>query len=182
MLCRNVEGVGGARGELTREIVQLHHAIGRAAALPTGEWLQAGVTMAQVRALFALARDEDVSVGHLARALGVGVSAASLLVERLVQQGLVSRCEDPSDRRRMRCRLSPGGVRLVRRLRDGADDWLLAALDRLDTETLADLARGLRGLAGACGASASDPEAGPPEADDAGPAPGRLPVAVAAGE
>src|SRR3954463_2155864 len=57
-------------------------------------WLELDLTMSQVRAMIALSQRESMSIGTLAELLGIGISAASQLVERLVQQGLVERRED----------------------------------------------------------------------------------------
>jgi DNA-binding MarR family transcriptional regulator len=45
--------------------------------------------------------------------MDVGKAAASQLVERLVQQGLVERVEDENDRRAKKIRLQPKSLRLI---------------------------------------------------------------------
>ena len=71
-------------------------------------WLGLNMTMAQVRAMITLSQGESMPIGTLAELLGIGISAASQLVERLVEQGLVERREDRQDRRRMLIPFSPG--------------------------------------------------------------------------
>ena len=44
-------------------------------------------------------RGQSVTMRELAKELDVGESAATAVVDRLVRQGLVLRCDDPSDRR-----------------------------------------------------------------------------------
>jgi MarR family transcriptional regulator, lower aerobic nicotinate degradation pathway regulator len=59
-------------------------------------------------------------------------SNASILVEQLVTMGLVERHVDLADRRARLLRLTPDGVRLVRRLRaksQAANERILAPLD-----------------------------------------------------
>jgi DNA-binding MarR family transcriptional regulator len=50
-------------------------------------------------------------MGELASRLGIGVSAATGLVDRLVERGVLKRDSDPADRRVVRVRMSPAGIR-----------------------------------------------------------------------
>jgi DNA-binding MarR family transcriptional regulator len=84
---------------------------------------------------------------ELARHLGVGLAATTGIVDRLVGQGLVTRTEDPDDRRVRRIELTADGAALVGRLRDAGLERMRRLLDRLDDATLADLERVLLALA-----------------------------------
>jgi len=125
-----------------KQIMQAMHA----AAEPA--WLQLDLTMAQLKGLFALA-DGPMTIGQLADALGSGKPAASILVERLVQLGLVERAEDALDRRRTIARVTARGEELVARLRQGGRERLRTWLSRLGDDDLAALVQGLRALAAA---------------------------------
>src|SRR5215510_6723599 len=70
-------------------------------------WLSLDLTIGQLRALYVLFRSGPTPIGQVGAALGLGKPAASLLVEALVQRGLVERHEDPADRRRTLARLTP---------------------------------------------------------------------------
>jgi len=61
-------------------------------------------------------RGQSVTMRELARELAVGESAATAVVDRLVRQELVVRCDDPSDRRLVRLALSGTGESLVTKL------------------------------------------------------------------
>jgi DNA-binding MarR family transcriptional regulator len=50
-------------------------------------------------------------MGELASRLGIGQSAATGLVDRLVEQGALERLPDPTDRRVVRVRVSPAGMK-----------------------------------------------------------------------
>jgi DNA-binding MarR family transcriptional regulator len=84
--------------------------------------LDLDVTMAQLKALFSIGVEcsapESLGplVSDLARVLGVTAGTASILIDRLVERGLVDRRQDPDDRRRHRCRLTPAGEQLLRQL------------------------------------------------------------------
>src|SRR5438105_10879285 len=109
-------------------------------------WLHLDLTMGQLKGLFVLA-DSPMTIGQLAHALGSGKPAASILVERLVQLGLVERAEDPLDRRRTIARVTAQGEELAARLRQGGRDRFRGWLGQLDDDDLAALVRGLRALA-----------------------------------
>ena len=102
-------------------------------------WLQLDLTMGQLKGLFTLA-DSPMTIGQLAEALGSGKPAASILVERLVQLGLVERAEDPLDRRRTIARVTAQGEELAARLRQGGRDRFRGGLGQLDDDDLAALA------------------------------------------
>jgi DNA-binding MarR family transcriptional regulator len=69
------------------------------------------VTMAQMRALMAVSYGPGCTMSELASKLGIGVSAATGLVDRLVERGVLERESDPADRRVVRVRMSPAGIR-----------------------------------------------------------------------
>jgi DNA-binding MarR family transcriptional regulator len=112
-------------------------------------WLETDLTLAQIKGLFLLAREEASTISRIALALGVGRPASSILVERLVELGLVERAEDPVDRRRTLVRLSPRGEELIAQLRQDGRERLREWLGRLSEDDLAALVRGLSALAAA---------------------------------
>ena len=62
-------------------------------------WRYLDMTMAQLKAVMLLCRDGRVRNRELADGLGIAPSAATPLVDRLVEQKLVRREDDPADRR-----------------------------------------------------------------------------------
>jgi DNA-binding MarR family transcriptional regulator len=100
-----------------------------------------------VGALAVIARDEGLTVGGVARQLGVSLAAASQLVGELSAAGLVERREDELDRRRTL-------VTVHDERRSQVRDWLAvrgrpiaAALARLDDAEREAFVRGLAALA-----------------------------------
>jgi DNA-binding MarR family transcriptional regulator len=69
------------------------------------------VTMAQGRVLMVVGYGSGCTMSELASKLGIGVSAATGLVDRLVERGVLERESDPADRRVVRVRMSPEGMR-----------------------------------------------------------------------
>ena len=116
-------------------------------AATVGEWCRLELTMAQLKGVLVLGRKHELPVGGLARELSVGLPAASAVVDRLVEQGLVNRKEDPSDRRRTLVRLSPAGDELLTRLRRGSREAIGAWLEEMREDELGALLVGLRAMA-----------------------------------
>jgi DNA-binding MarR family transcriptional regulator len=71
------------------------------------------LSMPQMGTLHFLAAEGGQSVSAIADHLDLSLAATSHLVERLVQRDLLTRAEDPHDRRLKRVELAPGGVDLV---------------------------------------------------------------------
>jgi DNA-binding MarR family transcriptional regulator len=70
-----------------------------------GSMKQSGLSMPQIYTLMYLYHEGEVRISDIAVMMEVGKAAASQLVERLVQQGLVERVEDEQDRRAKKIRL-----------------------------------------------------------------------------
>ena len=144
-----VRCTGPERQALIEQVMQAEKAIFHALQANAGSvWSQLDLTMSQLKALHFIAHDGPLPVGGLGHALGIGKPAASLLVNRLVRQGLVTRAEDPLDRRRTLVALSGQGQELVEQLQ-GSRERLAQWLGGLGDADLADLARALRALAAA---------------------------------
>jgi DNA-binding MarR family transcriptional regulator len=109
-------------------------------------WLRLDLTMAQFKALMAVERSQGISVCELGRELGIGESAASLLVEQLVRRDYVGRTSDPADRRRVLLGATPQGQDLLRELRHGRRQVLNEWLAGLNDDDIDALAGGLAAL------------------------------------
>ncbi len=83
------------------------------------DWSDRGISLSQLRLLIALSHVGPATIGQLADHMHTGQSAASLLVERLVQAHLAERTDDPADRRRALVRLTTAGEMLLGRQRAG---------------------------------------------------------------
>jgi MarR family transcriptional regulator, organic hydroperoxide resistance regulator len=142
--------MGTDREQTMCEIEALYVGVSRAWQRATSpHWIELDLTMAQLKALFTVARDEPITVGMLGQTLGIHLPAASHTVDRLFQLGLVERGEDPGDRRRTLVRLTGNGKVLVEQLRQGKRDRLRSSLAEIGEEDLLALLRGLRALVAA---------------------------------
>ncbi len=90
-------------------------------------WSGLDLTMPQTKTLFYLA-DGPRRMSDVSARLGVGMPAATSMIDRLFSKGLVERGPDPSDRRAVVCSLTPAG-------RDAVDRFW--RLGRTRTEALA---------------------------------------------
>jgi DNA-binding MarR family transcriptional regulator len=94
-----------------------------------------GLSMPQLGALFLIHRKRGSGVTDLGDDLGVTSSAASQLLERLVQQELVRRLEDPSDRRVKQVVLTDKGIQIVEETMHTRQRWVSDLAQNLsDTE------------------------------------------------
>ncbi|HEY7024440.1 MAG TPA: MarR family transcriptional regulator [Candidatus Limnocylindrales bacterium] len=67
------------------------------------------MTVPQLRALLFVTRNPDVNLSGLAEHLGIGLTGASGLVDRLVRQNMLSRETDPNERRRIQLTVTAEG-------------------------------------------------------------------------
>jgi DNA-binding MarR family transcriptional regulator len=109
--------------------------------------LTTGLTMAQLRALMTLADSGQLSVGQLAERLGIGMPAASSIIDRLVEEGLADRRQDTSDRRRTVVRPTSTGSEGVDAVRQGPKEVILALIERMSPAERRHLILGMQGLA-----------------------------------
>ena len=114
--------------------------LARAACNPP--WDGLSVTLPQLRVLgLLLGSQHGLSGRELAALLGVGASAVTPLVDRLVDHGYVRREEDRLDRRITRLLLTEEGTALLQRMTAGRREQMAELLRRLDTEELAVVSR-----------------------------------------
>jgi DNA-binding MarR family transcriptional regulator len=101
-------------------------------------WSDCPMTMPQLRALSLIvaSRPGGLSSRELAISLGVGASAVTPMVDRLVDHGFVLRHEDPRDRRIARLTATDNGSATLEHLVAGKGDVLREALTHLTTEEL----------------------------------------------
>ena len=116
-------------------------------ALATPDWLALDLTLTQLKSVMVLRSTGPIPIHQLAEALRLGRPATSTLVEQLVRLALVTRMEDPTDRRRTLVSLTPAGNAFITRLRQGRDDTMHALLDTLSDDDLITLTRILQTLA-----------------------------------
>ena len=121
-------------------------AVGIIDALRIQGWSEDGLTIPQMRLLWALRDEDGLPVGALAEQLGVNPSTITGHVDRLVRQDLVRREEDPSDRRIVRNYLTETGSVTVGALRRIVGQYFFNIIKRLDDDQLDRLGASLEDL------------------------------------
>jgi DNA-binding MarR family transcriptional regulator len=108
-----------------------------------------GMSVAQFRLLIFVRRNPGTSLSPLAEHLATSLPAASQLVERLVQIGLLTRGPHPESRRRIEVHLTPAGAAALAQCDARTRAWLcdrLSGLDEADLERIEGSLRELSGL------------------------------------
>jgi DNA-binding MarR family transcriptional regulator len=154
--------VDPAREAVTARIVATFEAMMHSvASAHAPEFLEVGVTMSQAKVLYLVQAAPDLRMSDLSARLGVSLSTVSGVVDRLVDQGLMNRQDDPADRRHVVLRLTDAGatqLELFRELNVGQIRTLLARIDAAD---LGVIGRALDVLAAAAARQAAAPPASP---------------------
>ena len=103
--------------------------------------------MQQLKVLTMIAIDPERATGHeLAGQLKVSVATMSGLVDRLVEHGMVTRGENPTDRRVRPLSVTPEGSATIRGLLSSAGTMPTPVLRRLAIEDLRALVQGVLAL------------------------------------
>ena len=85
---------------------------------------ESGLSMSMIGTLFHLHRREKAGVTDVGDHLGVTSAAASQMLDRLVQQGLIERSEDPDDRRMKRISLTEKGNAVIKESINARLEWI----------------------------------------------------------
>lgn len=102
-------------------------------------FLDVPITMAQAKVLFLVEAVGELHMSDLVARLGVSPSTLSGLVDRLVEHGLVSRRDDPADRRQVVVAMTAQGTSLAdqfRQLGVGELQGILAELSDGELEVV----------------------------------------------
>ncbi|MCH6470828.1 MarR family winged helix-turn-helix transcriptional regulator [Sinomonas terrae] len=114
------------------------------------------VTTPQLRVLVLIAFQGPQNLGAVARELGVHASNATRTCERLVVAGLLSRREDPSDRRFLQLDLTAKGRDLVETMIEHRRRAIADVLERVPADSREALASAMSAFADAGGGQGTD--------------------------
>jgi DNA-binding MarR family transcriptional regulator len=106
----------------------------------------AELSASQTNTLMRLYHEKACSVSGVSDQLGVTHAATSQLVERLVQMNLLSRNEDPTDRRNKLLALTPDGRQLIERAITMRSQWLEELASQLTAEQQTEIGKALQQL------------------------------------
>jgi len=127
----------------------------RLMAVHAPEFTSVDLTMAQAKLLYVVTASGDLSMSEIAHRLGVTISTASGAVDHLVSVGLLSRIDDPANRRQVRVSVTAFGLETLEQLRELGTRQLRALLEVVgDDGDLAVIEHAMRILSDALEASA----------------------------
>ncbi len=128
------------KGELTKKVIELHRQVNRSLGRYTHEgWMDLNLTFAQLKSLLFIAGEKKTNLKKLATALGVTPSNVTGIVERLVEQGLITRQGCSEDRRVLLLATTEAGDKLVERSREARASRMTQILASATNEELATL-------------------------------------------
>ena len=90
----------------------------RVASWHAPDLMEVAITMSQVKVLYLVAASQGMRMSELAARLGVSISTTSGLVDRLVDHALLTRHDDPADRRQVVVTITPSGSATLERFRE----------------------------------------------------------------
>lgn len=148
------------KAELIEAVVELQRDFAHVAASSADHpVLQLNLTMQQLKVLSVLGVRDSRSAQELTASLNVSAATMTGIVDRLVAQGMVSRREDPQDRRVRRIELTDRGRAVLNDLLEAGRTHTRHLLSGLDTDELAALAKILTKLTRFARASSPPSEA-----------------------
>jgi DNA-binding MarR family transcriptional regulator len=129
--------------ELITKIIELQRKADRARRqYQLDIWMDLPLTIAQLKSLFFISNQGSSNLMMLASALGVTPTTTTGIIDRLVKHGLVSRTENPENRRMLLLRATDKGEELVANLRKRRSGYMSDALERMSVAELTAIAQG----------------------------------------
>jgi DNA-binding MarR family transcriptional regulator len=98
--------------------------------------IAANLTMPQLKALLVLSLRPAASGHDVMEVMGIGLATVTGIIDRLAAQGLVTRREDPRDRRVRRLELTPAGRELIDGINTAGAAHQKRLLSRLEVNQL----------------------------------------------
>ena len=133
--------------DLVNEIIELQHRAFRAMGKnDPNAWMELNLTVAQLKCLHFINSGGTTNLIKLAKALEVTPSNVTVIVNRLVTQELVSREENPEDRRAYILSMTKKGTALIEGLQESGIKRIIGVLNRLSTRELEALQTGFKAL------------------------------------
>ena len=133
--------------DMVNEIIELQHRAFRAMGRnePTA-WMDLNLTLAQLKCLHLIYFGGKTNLIKLAEALNVTPPNVTAIVNRLVKQELISREENPEDRRAYILSVTQKGTALLEGLQESGAKRIVGILNKLSTKELAALQTGFKAL------------------------------------
>ena len=119
------------------------------------EFTSIDMTMAQAKLLYVVTATGELTMSEIAQRLGVTISTASGAVDHLVSIGLLSRVDDPANRRQVHVSVTPLGAETLEQLRELSTRQLRTLFEVVGDDDLGVIERAIRILTEAAETAAS---------------------------
>ena len=116
----------------------------RIMAVHAPEFTAIDLTMAQAKLLYVVTATSEQTMSEIAHRLGVTISTASGAVDHLVSIGLLSRVDDPANRRQVRVSVTPYGLETLEQLRELSTGQMRALFEVVDDADLEVIQRAIQ--------------------------------------
>lgn len=142
------------KAELIKKVLVLQNQVDQEVKPINAEpWIELKMTIAQLKSLFFIAAKGKTNFKKLADALDVTPPNITGIIDRLVEQGLVSRIESTEDRRVMLLQMTEKGVKLVNKLQEHRFHQMSNVMMNMSREDLNSMIVGFTGMLKAIEAS-----------------------------
>jgi DNA-binding MarR family transcriptional regulator len=132
------------KSALVQQVVGLQRQVGRIIGQHApAVWIDSGLTLMQLRSLFLIVSKGSTNFRGLAEALNVTPANVTGIVDRLEEQGLVSRTQNPEDRRETTLQATDKGKAFVSNLKEAGMKEMTRILALLSVRELSALTQGL---------------------------------------
>jgi DNA-binding MarR family transcriptional regulator len=136
------------KGDLIKKIIDLHRRVNRILRdYDMDAWMDLSLTIPQLKCLFYISNQGKTNCSKLAERLKVYPSNITGIIDRLVEKSLVSRADDPNNRRILLLQTTPKGEAMIAELREKRSIYLSQILTDFDKEELDSITQGLTLLA-----------------------------------
>jgi MarR family transcriptional regulator, organic hydroperoxide resistance regulator len=109
-------------------------------------WMELTMTVPQLKTIFFVSNERTTNPRKLAKAMCVTPSNITGIVERLVEQNLLTREQNPGDRRVQTVRTTEQAEAIISNLREHKSESFKAILTRVSEDDLKSLQSGLNAL------------------------------------
>ncbi|HXZ95006.1 MAG TPA: MarR family transcriptional regulator [Dehalococcoidia bacterium] len=132
------------REELITQIIEAQHRMRRVIRRERtlDSWVKLNLTTPQLKSLFYISRHGRMNLSGLASGIRVTPANVTGIVDRLIEQGLLTRTLDPDDRRVSWLTVTNKGETLISDLREERVREMRRILNKLTEEELSIVARG----------------------------------------
>lgn len=128
---RSITTPDDERADVNAILTEVDGWVGELRCASMGRLVQSHVSMSQMHVLWLLQHHGEVSMSRLAELLGVSLSNATGIIDRMEEHGFIERARVPDDRRVVLVRPTPAGLRALSETESTKRDRMRAVLGHI---------------------------------------------------